>query len=106
MAGGITLLFADLPFIALSLVIYGAGLGIESIARGTVPLALFGAGQYATLMGKLALPSLVAQAAAPFVGALIVERGGPGATLATLAIMATANVGMAGALFAVCRSSR
>ena len=103
MAIGITLLAADFPFIALALVIYGAGLGIESIARGTVPLALFGPAQYATLMGRLALPSLVAQAAAPFVGALIVERGGPNATLATLAIMAAANGGIAAALLAICR---
>ena len=33
---------------AVALVLYGAGIGIESIARGTLPLALFGAKGYAT----------------------------------------------------------
>ena len=35
--------WADLPIIALTLVFYGAGIGLESIARATLPLALFGA---------------------------------------------------------------
>ena len=37
---------------------YGAGSGIRSIARGTVPLALFGRDGYASLMGRLAMPAL------------------------------------------------
>ena len=45
------------------------GSGIRSIARGTVPLALFGREGYAVLMGRIAMPTLVAQAASPSVGA-------------------------------------
>jgi hypothetical protein len=106
MAAGIILLSAELPLTALWLVVYGAGLGIESIARGTVPLALFGPGQYATLMGRLALPSLVAQAAGPFAAALLVEWGGAFLTLLVLAVASTVNVGIAAILVPLSRSGR
>ena len=43
------------------------------IARGTLPLALFGPDRYATLMGRLAFPSLIVQALAPSAGALLIE---------------------------------
>ena len=48
------MLIIDLSVIALAIVLYGAGNGIGSIARGTVPLALFGSGPYPVLMGRLA----------------------------------------------------
>ncbi|GJE74086.1 MFS transporter [Methylorubrum suomiense] len=59
---GVTLLAFELPLVALALILYGAGNGIYSIARGTVPLALFGPERYAPLLGRLARPGLVAQA--------------------------------------------
>ena len=62
-AVGLGLLAAGLPIMAVALALYGAGIGIESIARGTLPLTLFGTSGYATLMGRLAMPSLLAQAA-------------------------------------------
>ncbi len=64
-AVGIAMLALGLPMVALALVLYGAGNGIYSIARGTVPLALFEAGRYAPLVGRLARPGLPAQAAGP-----------------------------------------
>ncbi|NJM93201.1 MAG: MFS transporter [Rhodospirillaceae bacterium] len=66
---GLGLLWAHLPLTALTLVFYGAGIGLESIARATLPLVLFGADNYAPIMGRLARPSLIAQAAAPSIGA-------------------------------------
>ena len=68
---GIGALWAGLPVISAALVFYGAGIGIESIARGTLPLVLFGEERYAAIMGRIAMPSLVAQAAAPSLGALL-----------------------------------
>ena len=59
---GLSALWTGLPLIPLALAFYGAGIRLESIARGTLPLALFGASGYATLMGRLAMPSLLAQA--------------------------------------------
>jgi hypothetical protein len=40
---GLVLLSLHLPVVALGLVFFGAGMGIMSIARGTVPLVVFGA---------------------------------------------------------------
>jgi MFS family permease len=43
---GVTVLWASPVFLAAPLVLYGAGIGLESIARGTLPLALFGGADY------------------------------------------------------------
>jgi predicted MFS family arabinose efflux permease len=70
---------------AVALVAYGAGNGLWSIARGALPLALFGPGSYARTMGRLATPMLLAGAAAPTVGGLFIETFGPDGTLSALA---------------------
>lgn len=98
---GLTLLWLGTPIIALALMIYGAGIGIHSIARGTVPLALFGASGYATLMGRLARPALIAGAAAPTAGALVLESWGSDATLATLAALTALNLAIVATLIAM-----
>jgi MFS family permease len=95
MAAGLALLAAELPLPALPLLLYGAGIGIKSIARGTVPLALFGPEGYATVIGKLAMPSLLAQALAPFAAAFLLERGGYAATLWIVAGLSGASFLMA-----------
>ncbi|TIW59347.1 MAG: MFS transporter, partial [Mesorhizobium sp.] len=81
---GIGALLVGVPVVPVALAFYGAGIGLETIARGTLPLALFGATGYARLMGRLAMPSLIAQAAAPSVGALLLEHVGAHGTLAAL----------------------
>ena len=68
-----------------TLVAYGAGNGLFSIARGALPLTLFGPERYAQTMGRLALPMLLASAAAPSIGAAAIALVGPGGTLALLA---------------------
>jgi MFS family permease len=88
-------LYIELPIIPLALIFYGAGIGLESIARGTLPLALFGSAGYATLMGRLAMPSLLAQAAAPSIGAFLLSRMGASALLGVLAGVALLNVAFA-----------
>jgi MFS family permease len=80
--------------IAACIVLYGAGSGIRSIARGTVPLALFGREGYAILMGRLALPSLLATAAAPMIGAWLLEWTGPNGTMVALLAAAILNVAL------------
>jgi hypothetical protein len=89
---GLAALWLGFPVPALALIACGAGNGIWSIARGAVPLALFGPSGYATRMGQLAMPSLLAQAAAPSAAALLMTAHGPGLTLAVLAALATANL--------------
>ncbi len=51
---GISALWAHFPFVPAALAFYGAGIGLESIARGTLPLAMFGPHRYATVMGASA----------------------------------------------------
>jgi MFS family permease len=53
-------------------VLYGMSNGILTINRGTLPLALFGPRGYATLLGWLAVPVLLAQASAPTLAAPLV----------------------------------
>ena len=66
-AVGIAGLTTGLPA-ALLLLAYGAGNGIWSIARGALPLVLFGPDAYAVVMGRLAAPALLAAAVAPVLG--------------------------------------
>jgi hypothetical protein len=89
--------------VVLALILYGAGNGIGSIARGTVPLTWFGPGRYPVLMGRLALPLLIAMAASPFIGGLAFERFGPDGILALLCGLAVINVALAVALLIAIR---
>jgi MFS family permease len=105
-AGLATLWAGGGPVITLALVLYGAGIGLESIARGTLPLALFGAEQYPVVMGRIAMPSLIAQAAAPSVGTLFLEVGGVDWALAVFLATAAFNVLLTTGLFAIARPGR
>lgn len=102
-AAGLALLWSGFPVPAVCLVFYGAGVGINSIARGTLPLALFGSPGYAALMGRLAMPMLVAGALAPWAGAFLLERSGTSGTLAVLVAAALINVVLVAALFLLVR---
>ena len=55
---------------------YGLSIGMNTIARGAVPLALFGPKGYGARLGKLAAPSFVAEAAAPIVYAAAIGQWG------------------------------
>jgi MFS family permease len=102
---GLALLLVGFPLLALTILIYGGGYGIMWIARGTLPLALFGPERYATLMGKLAFPSLIVQALAPSAAALLIEHRGADVTMATLTAFAGLNVVLIAALWSLCRGS-
>ena len=100
---GLALLLVDTRLGAVAIVLYGTGSGIRSIVRGTVPLALFGRNGYARLMGKLAMPSLVAQAAVPALGGLLIARAGVGPTLWLLVGAAALNMVPAALLLPLAR---
>jgi hypothetical protein len=100
-AVGVGVLWTGLPIVSAALVFYGAGIGIESIARATVPLAVFGHSRYAAIMGRIAMPSLIAQAAAPSLGAMLMQRLGTSVTLGVLFATAIINVAIVIALFAL-----
>jgi MFS family permease len=102
---GLVLLLGGFPLLALTILIYGGGYGIMWIARGTLPLALFGPDRYATLMGRLAFPSLIVQALAPSAMAFLIEQNGVDVTMATLTAFAALNVGLIAVLWSLCRGS-
>lgn len=62
------------PAACLFALLYGMSNGIMTINRGTLPLAIFGPDGYAALLGWLAVPVLLAQAAAPTLTAPLVTR--------------------------------
>lgn len=103
---GLGSLWGGLPLVGLALMAYGGGIGLESIARGTVPLALFGADGYAVLMGKLALPSLLLQAGAPSLGAILIHRFGTDRTLDAIFAAAILTLVMVSALAMLSRQHR
>ena len=91
-AVGLGMLLGPSSVIGAGLVLYGSGSGIRSIARGTVPLALFGREGYAILLGWLALPVLIAQAGSPLLGSLLVTHLGTDMTIAVLVGGAVVNI--------------
>ena len=52
---------------------HGAGNGILTIARGTLPLAIFGPENYGYRLGIIGAPARMAQAAAPLLFGLLIE---------------------------------
>jgi hypothetical protein len=60
-------------------VLHGAGNGMLTIANGTLPLALFGPGGYGKRTGVLAVPTRVAESAAPLLFGLLIDRIGTAA---------------------------
>ncbi len=100
---GLSALVSGQPVLVPALILYGAGIGLESIARGTLPLALFGPACYAALMGRLAMPSLIVQAAAPSIGSLLVVWSGAAGALDWICVAALANLTLALTLLAAVR---
>jgi len=89
---GVGLLACHAPMIALALVLYGAGIGIRSIVRGTLPLALFDPGIYATMMGRLAAPILLLGALSPLAAAWIIDAFGPDLLLFILVALCLTDI--------------
>jgi MFS family permease len=70
--------------------LHGAGNGILTIAKGTLPLALFGAQGYGARQGWLMLPARALQALAPWLYGLAIARWQAGALWLSAALMASA----------------
>lgn len=72
---GFGALWLGLPA-TLAFIAYGAGNGLWSIARGALPLSVFGHERYARTVGMLALPIFAASAMFPLAGAAAIDRWG------------------------------
>src|SRR5262249_17441548 len=102
-ATGIALFFGDRVLFAPAIALYAAGNGIGSIAKGTLPLALFGAARYPVLVRRLGLPILAAMALAPFASAVVYRHGGADATFAMISALAATNLVLVAALWGLKR---
>ncbi len=80
------------PAAAVFGILHGAGNGILTIAKGTLPLVFFGASGYGRRQGLLMIPARIAQAAAPWLFGLALDRWGAGALAVSAAIGAAAFV--------------
>lgn len=92
MAAGLALLWLAPAIVVVAIVVYGGGVGIQSIARGTVPLAIYGKERYALIIGRIAMPALIVQAIAPTLAALLIDAAGVPATLGVLTGIAMTTI--------------
>jgi MFS family permease len=67
------------PGIVAFALLHGAGNGMITIVKGTLPLALFGPKGYGLRSGLLSAPARTLQSAAPFLFGLLLDRVGIGA---------------------------
>ena len=98
--GALALVLIGGPAASVFTVLHGAGNGLLTIAKGTLPLALFGPAGYGRRTGLLSAPSRVAQAGAPLLFGLLLDRVG----LALLAVSSALGLASTAALLALRQS--
>lgn len=84
--GALAILLFGAPAAALFTLLHGAGNGILTIAKGTLPLTVFGPQGYGRRQGWLMAPARFGQAFAPLLFALLIERFGSGALVVSAAL--------------------
>ncbi|CAN5253407.1 MFS transporter [soil metagenome] len=92
--GAIAFMVFGAPAAAAFVCLHGLGNGILTIAKGTLPLVLFGPVGYGRRQGVLMVPARVAQAAAPWLFGIALDRVGAGALWFTSAIGVAALVAL------------
>jgi MFS family permease len=74
--GGLALLFFGAPAAISFVLLFGAGNGMQTIAKGTLPLAVFGPAGYGGRQGLIAAPGRVLQAGTPVAFGLLLTAWG------------------------------
>lgn len=74
--GAVGVMLAGAPATTAFVLLHGAGNGILTIAKGTLPLAIFGPHGYGLRQGLLMVPARFAQAFSPLVFALLIDDFG------------------------------
>lgn len=88
--GAMVFLAVGVPGGAVFTVLHGAGNGVLTIAKGTLPLVLFGVKDYGARQGLLMVPARFAQALSPWLFGLALDRFGGGALWFSAALGALA----------------
>ncbi|MDI9871158.1 MFS transporter [Flectobacillus roseus] len=76
----------------LAVICFGLGNGMRSILRGTLPLWIFGADSYATIMGRLAGLPMVAQALTPLLSGYMIAHFSVKKFVGLLVVLAFVNI--------------
>lgn len=76
-AGALIVAVLGVPGMLVFALLHGAGNGLLTIARGTLPLALFGPAGYGLKTGLIAAPARILQGGAPLLFGLVLDRAGP-----------------------------
>src|SRR5690606_1277641 len=99
--GALAVIAFGAPAATVFTVLHGAGNGILTIAKGTLPLVIFGPAGYGLRQGMLTVPAHFGQATAPFIFALLMERYG------VFALLVSTSLALAGlaALLALGRAA-
>jgi hypothetical protein len=84
--GAMAIMIFGAPAMLMFPVLHGAGNGILTIAKGTLPLAIFGPSGYGLRQGVLMAPARFGQAGAPFLFGLLIERFGASSLLLSTAL--------------------
>jgi MFS family permease len=94
--GAMIFLFIGVPAGAVFTVLHGAGNGVLTIAKGTLPLVLFGVKDYGARQGLLMVPARFAQALSPWLFGLALDRFGGAALWFSAALGALAFAALMG----------
>jgi hypothetical protein len=81
--------FGPFGVVAFAL-LHGAGNGMITIAKGTLPLAIFGPHGFGLRSGVLSAPARITQSAAPFLFGLLLDNIGLGAVALSAGLMLAA----------------
>lgn len=101
--GALLLLIFGAPVAVLFTALHGANIGLMTIVKGTLPLALFGSAGFGRRAGMLEAPSRIAQALAPVAFGLMLDAWGAEALWVSGAI---GCAGFCGLLLLQTRSAR
>jgi hypothetical protein len=92
--GAAVLLLVGAPAAAAFALLHGAGNGILTIAKGTLPLVMFGPQGYGERQGLLMVPARIAQALSPWLFGICLTRWGTGALWLSAALGLVAFVAL------------
>jgi MFS family permease len=89
---GLMLFLMSQQMAFLAVICFGLGNGMRSILRGTLPLWIFGADSYATIMGRLAGLPMVAQALTPLLSGYMIAHFSVKKFVSLLVVLAFINI--------------
>lgn len=92
--GALLLMLFGAPLAAVFTALHGAGVGLMTIIKGTLPLALFGPGGFGQRAGLLEAPSRVMQAVAPVLFSLLLDGLGKQVVWITGGLSLAALIGL------------